>query len=188
MTSIIEVFDISLTIVNSIILVVAAIIIQSNPILLVINLISVGVICGLSLYIFSKHNPYYFIPSNALAAFGFIFTIGLILIPELPFYSLFSILFVIVLILDAYLIYGMVSGTQSSSSRLAYMGGQSKLIEPGKASPTPIKDRYINSGIPSDNFKDEKELIREKYKTKLIGLITVIGSIFLIFTAILSYF
>ena len=188
MTSIIKVFDLSMVIINATILVFAAIIIQANPILLVINLISVGIICGLSLYIFSKRNPYYFIPSYALAVFGFIFTIGLIMIPELPFYSLLSILFVIVLILDAYLIYSMVSGTQSSSARIAYMGGQSKLIEPGKASPTPIKDRYINSGIPSDNFKDEKEVIQEKYRTKLIGLITVIGSIFLIFTAILSFF
>ena len=188
MTSIIEVFDISLTIINSVILVFAAIIVQSNPILLVINLISVGAICGLSLYIFSQRNPYYIIPSYVLAVFGFIFTIGLIVIPELPFYSFLSILFVVVLILDAYLIYGMVSGTQSSSSKLAYMGGQSKIIEEGKASPTPIKDRYVNSGIPSDNFKDEKELLREKNKTKLIGLVTVIGSVFLIFTAILFFF
>ena len=188
MTSIVEVFDISLTIINSIILVIAAIIIQNNPILLVINLISVGVICGLSLYNFSLRNPYYFIPSYVIAVFGFIFTIGLIMIPELPFYSFLSIVFVIVLILDAYLIYGMVSGTQSSSARIAYMGGQSKLIEPGKASPTPIKDRYINSGIPSDNFKDEREVLREKYKTKRIGLITIIGSVFLILSAILSFF
>ena len=61
MRAIIEYFDISMAIINSIILVFSAIIFQSITIFMIINLISIGVLCGLSIYTFSQNNPYSFV-------------------------------------------------------------------------------------------------------------------------------
>ena len=177
MRAIIEYFDISMAIINSIILVLAAIILQAKTILMIIDLISIGVLCGLSIYTFSQNNPYYIISCYVLLVFGIIFTIGLLLIPELPFYSIVSILLIVILILNIFLGASLVKGSASSSARLARMSGVQVIIEPG-ITPTAIKDR--NMGAPKGDLQEienERNSMQKKYKARLIFLITVISSI-----------
>jgi hypothetical protein len=186
----IEYFDISMAIVNSIILVFAALIIQANMILIIINLISIGVLCGLSIYPFSQHNPYYVISCYILLVFGFIMAVGLLSFlnytPGFPFYSMISILLSLILILNLCLGASLIKGSASSQAKFARMSGVQVIIEPG-ITPTAIKDR--NMGYPKANLReleDEIELIQNKHRSRLIALITLISTISFLSTVILS--
>ena len=182
MRALIEYFDISMAIVNSFILVFSAIIFQSNAILMIINLISIGVLCGLSIYIFSQNNPYSFVSGFVLAVFGFIFTIGLLHVPELAYNSMISILLVLILILNICFGASLIKGNPNSR---AFIGKGThrvgKIIVPGTLIPTAIKD--INNLEVKNNTR---KLMQEKFKLRLIFLITVISSISFLSTVILS--
>ena len=178
----IEYFDISMAIINSTLLVFSALIFQSNTILMIINLISIGALCGLSIYTFSQKNPYFVISSFVLAVFGFIFTIGLLLIPELPFYSIISILLVFILIFNACFGASLVKGSANSRAFIGMGTGRlGSPTRPGTLIPTAIKD--MNN---LEVKKSTRKLMQEKYKFWLIVLITVISSISYLSTVILS--
>lgn len=184
----IEYFDISMAIVNSIVLIFSSVILQANIALMIINLISIGVLCGLSFITFLSHNPYYIISCYVLAIFGFIFAIGLLFIPELPFYSVVSIFLVIILILNMGLGASLVKGSASSQAKFAKIAGVAKIIEPGTITPTAIKDR--KPGILNNYSKENKnarKLMHEKFKVGLIVLITVISGISFLSTVIVSF-
>ena len=183
MRAIIEYFDISMAIVNSFILVFSAIIFQSNAILMIINLISIGVLCGLSIYTFSQNNPYSFVSGFVLAVFGFIFSIGLLHVPELAYSSMVSILLVLILILNICFGASLVKGSANS---LAFIGYKTLRpigtnIKTETLIPTVMKD--INSFKVK---KNTRKLMQEKFKLRLIFLITVISSISFLSTVILS--
>jgi len=182
MRALIEYFDISMAIVNSFILVFSAIIFQSNAILMIINLISIGVLCGLSIYIFSQNNPYSFVSGFVLAVFGFIFTIGLLHVPELAYNSMISILLVLILILNICLGASLIKGSANSRAFIGMGTGRlGKVAAPGTRIPTAIKD--INN---LEVKKNTRKLMHEKFKLRLIFLITVISSISFLSTVILS--
>jgi hypothetical protein len=184
----IEYFDISMAILNSIVLIFFSALFQTNIALLITNLISIGVLCGLSIITFLHHNPYYFISCYVLAIFGFIFAIGLLFIPELPFYSMVSILLTLILVLNMGLGASLVKGSASSQAKFAKIAGVAKIIEPGTITPTAIKDR--KPGTPKNYDKENKiarKLMYEKYKVGLIVLITVISGISFLSTVIVSF-
>lgn len=178
----IEYFDISMASFNAIILVFTALRFQGNLLLLIINLISIGVLCGLAIYTFSQNNPYYVVSCYFLAVLGILFTIGLITDRQSPDYLI--ILSAFIFILDLYLLASLVKGSASSSARFARMSGVQVIIEPG-ITPTAIKDR--NMGAPKANLQDiedERKLKQKKYKYRLIVLITVISGITYLLTVL----
>ena len=178
----IEYFDISMVTFNSIMLVFTGLTFQANLLLKIINLISIGVLCGLAIYTFSQNNPYYVVSCYLLAVLGFIFTIGLITTTGIPDYL--TILYAFILILDLYLLASLVKGSASSQAKFARMSGVQVNIEPG-ITPTAIKDRKM--GAPKGDLQeieDERKLMQEKYKARLIVLITVISGITYLITVL----
>ena len=185
MRAFIEYFDISMTIVNSTILVFAASIFQVNTLFIIINLISIGVLCGIAIYTFSQNNPYYVVSCYVLAVFGFIITIGLLTTPKLSIYP--TILLIFILYFNIHLGASLVKSSASSRARFVRMAGVQVIIEPG-INPTAIEDR--KPGTHKDDLKkieNSRKLMQEKYKAKLIILITVISSISYLSTKILSF-
>jgi len=178
----IEYFDISMATFNAIILVFTALTFQDDLLLLILNLISIGVLCGLAIYTFSQNNPYYVVSCYFLAVLGILFTIGLITNRQSPDYLI--ILSAFIFVLDLYLLASLVKGSASSSARFARMSGVQVIIEPG-ITPTAIKNR--NMGAPKGDLQeieDERKLMQEKYKARLIVLITVISGITYLITVL----
>ena len=179
----IEYFDISMASFNSVMLVFTALTFQDNMLLKIINLISLGVLCGLAIYTFSQNNPYYVVSCYVLAVLGFLFTIGLLTDRQLPDYLI--ILSAFILVLDLYLLASLIKGSASSKARFARMSGVLVIIEPG-ITPTAIKDRNMGSPKPNlQEIEDERKLMQKKYKFRVIVLITVISGISYLLTVLL---
>ena len=181
--------DISLTILNFIAMVVIAILVFVNIILTILSLFSTAVLFGLTLVSFSRKNPYYISSCYGMAICGFVFSIGILMMPELPFYSFFSIFFFVTIILDVYLISSLIKVSEGSWRGMSGWVSIGNVIEPDTSVPMYIKDRYEPLG--NDKFNkavelDQKIAIRKKYYAWWILLITLI-SVFVFFsTTILS--
>ena len=166
----IEYFDISMANINSIILIFAALILQANILLMIINLISIGVLCGLSIYTFSQHNPYYVVSCYVLAVFGFIFTIVLLNIPELLYYSMISplLLFILILILNTCFGASLLKGSANSRAFIGKTGRLGRITRPETLILSAIKDRKRGTHI--NNSKNTRKLMQEKYQVGFIVL------------------
>jgi len=181
--------DISLTILNFIAMVVIAILVFVNIVLTILSFFSTAVLFGLTLVNFSRKNPYYISSCYGMAICGLVFSIGILMMPELPFYSFFSILFFVTIILDVYLISSLIKVSEGSWRGMSGWVSIGNVIEPDTSVPMYIKDRYEPLG--NDKFNkavelDQKIAIRKKYYAWWILLITLI-SVFVFFsTTILS--
>lgn len=181
--------DISLTILNFIAMVVIAILVFVNIVLTILSFFSTAVLFGLTLVNFSRKNPYYISSCYGMAICGLVFSIVILMMPELPFYSVFLILLFVTIILDVYLISSLIKVSEGSWRGMSGWVSIGNVIEPNTSVPMYIKDRYEPLG--NDKFNkavelDQKIAIRKKYYAWWILLITLI-SVFVFFsTTILS--
>lgn len=172
----IEYLDLIVVILNIIVLIFATFIIQSNTILVTINLISTAILCGLLLFTFLRRNPYYISPAYGMILFGVVLAFGLLTLPEFHA-SLLWIVFLIIVILDVIYVAYMIKGSGSSSSRVATAGGRVwTLVEPGTDTPSYIKGGRVD--------RKQKKAIQKKYHMSWIILITTI-SLFIIFLTLI---
>ena len=182
-------FDISLTILNFIVMIVIAILVFSNVVLTILSFISTAFLFGLTLVSFSRKNPYYISSSCGMAICGLVFSIGLYMTPERALYSFFAISFSVTIILDVYFIASLMKLSGSSykgMSRLNFLGS---VIDPNPDASKYLKDRYGPLENDKGNKAAELERIREirkKYHSWRIMLITLISTLMFFSTTILS--
>ena len=171
----IEYFDIILAVINLIVLSIAAILIHTNLILIIICLLSLGFLGGLSIFTFMQKNPYYISTCYGLAVLGLIFNIGLVFI---PFLFNYTFLFVVFILLNVFYLGSSVKGSASSSSKFATIAGVKTIIETGKNRPTYLKDKHgalESDKVDENSLKDKRGSIQTEYKARLIIRITMIS-------------
>ena len=182
-------FDISLTILNFIVMIIIAILVFSNIVLTIISFFSTAFLFGLTLVSFSRKNPYYISSSYGMAICGLVFSIGLYMTPERALYSFFAIPFSVTIILDVYFIASLMKSpgiSYKGMSRLNFLG---VVMDPNPDASKYVKDRYG----PLENDKgnkavelEKKREIQKKYHTSRIMLITLISTLTFFSTTILS--
>lgn len=181
--------DISLMILNFIAMVVITILVLENIVLAILSFFSTAVLFGLTLVSFSRKNPFYIFPSSGMAICGLVFSIGIVMMPELPFYSFFSIFFLVTIVLDFCLIASLMKVSEDPWSGMSSWINIGSVIEPDPSVPMYIKDRYKQVGNGKSNKAielDQKRLIRKKYNAWWILLITLIFTFIFFSTTILS--
>ncbi|MFX0021734.1 MAG: hypothetical protein ACFE9S_05370 [Candidatus Hermodarchaeota archaeon] len=172
-----EYLDIIVVVLNSIVLVFSIFIIQSNAVLIFINLIFTVILWGLLIFTFLKKNPYYITPVYGMILFGVVFAFGLLTLPE--FYnSLLWVVFLLIGILDVIFVAFMIKGSGSSASRVATAGGRVwTLVEPGSDTPSYIRGGRVN--------RKQKKAIQKQYHMSWIVLISVVSLLTIFLTFIL---
>ena len=187
----IKYIDISLALINFIAMVVIAILIFNNIILTILSFFSAVVLFGLTLMSFSRKNPFFILPSSGMAICGLVFSIGIVMMPELPFYSFFSIFFLVTIVLDFCLIASLMKASEDPWRGMSSWINIGSVIEPDPSVPMYIKDRYKQGGNDKSNKTvelDQKRAIRKKYNAWWILLITSISTFFFFSTTIFSLF
>lgn len=181
--------DISLMILNFIAMVVITILVLENIVLAILSFFSTAVLFGLTLVSFSRKNPYYISSCCGMAICGLVFSIGIVMMPELPFYSFFSIFFLVTIILDFCFIASLIKLSGSAWSGMSSWVNIGSVIEPNTNAPMYIKDRYEQLRNDKSNKAvelDQKRVIRKKYYARWILLITLISTFIFFSTTILS--
>lgn len=184
-----KLFDISLTILNVIALIIIAISVFVNIFLTILSFFSTAVLFGLTLVIFSRKNPYYIISSSGMAICGFVFSIGLLAMPEWSFHPFFSIFLLVTIPLDVYFIAGLIKVSESSWSGMSGWVSIGMVIEPDTNAPMYTKDRYepLKDDRINKTAKNELEkAFRKKNHARWILLITFISTFMFFSTTIFS--
>jgi len=182
-------FDISLTILNFIVMVVIAILVFFNIILTILSFFSTAVLFGLTFVSFSRKNPYYISSSYGMAICGLLSSIVLLIMPGLYFYLFFSIFFIVIIILDVIFFASLIKISGSSWIGMSGWASIGVVIEPNTNAPMYIKDRYDPLGNNKSNKaleRDQKRTIRKKYYAWWILLIVMISTFTFFSTTILS--